>query len=471
MPIQRKKCRSKREGAKKAIRFFMPWVGCCVVLLQWFVGVGLGQSTDVPKSVVKVYVNCEFPGVLHEGRFIPQVRVEQTAELEGAVVDSRGYIVSYVGDSWPEFTVPGGEVGIWVENGDGKKYPARLVGVDERLALAVFECGDIRGECLEFGKLDTADFGFVSLVKGARDLKPADVVKLNIDRFSPQQQLHVALLRPGLHRSEVEGGLVLDRNNLLAGIVTRGRTHPFSKKIQVLDVLPSEVVRRSVEQIVTGRKGIKGGWLGVMLSPDRGLLRVNKVIAGSPAEEAGLLRGDIIAKADEQRLGSLEALARLIRWKGAGAHLNLSVLRNGRTSNLAAVLSHRQDSVPMVSWRVEIPHMWEDKGAVSEQFKMYRTVLPPRINLGLLMEPVTPQLAKFFGCPTDQGLLVKSVLDSSVAQQAGFKAGDVITQINGRGVGSTTHLEEILRNSQAQQAAVIQFVRKGRLLTRKLVLQ
>ena len=184
MPIQRKKCRSKREGAKKAIRFFMPWVGCCVVLLQWFVGVGLGQSTDVPKSVVKVYVNCEFPGVLHEGRFIPQVRVEQTAELEGAVVDSRGYIVSYVGDSWPEFTVPGGEVGIWVENGDGKKYPARLVGVDERLALAVFECGDIRGECLEFGKLDTADFGFVSLVKGARDLKPADVVKLNIDRFS-----------------------------------------------------------------------------------------------------------------------------------------------------------------------------------------------------------------------------------------------------------------------------------------------
>ena len=125
----------------------------------------------------------------------------------------------------------------------------------------------------------------------------------------------------------------------------------------------------------------------------------------------------------------------------------------------------------MVSWRVEIPHMWENKGAVSEQFKMYRTVLPPRINLGLLMEPVTPQLAKFFGCPTDQGLLVKSVLDSSVAQQAGFKAGDVITQINGRGVGSTTHLEEILRNSQAQQAAVIQFVRKGRLRTRKLVLQ
>jgi len=54
----------------------------------------LQAQKDFKRSLVKIYLDREFSGVVHESRYIPQIRVQEVAELQGAIIDSQGHIVS-----------------------------------------------------------------------------------------------------------------------------------------------------------------------------------------------------------------------------------------------------------------------------------------------------------------------------------------------------------------------------------------
>src|SRR5262249_57383319 len=54
--------------------------------------------------------------------------------------------------------------------------------------------------------------------------------------------------------------------------------------------------------------------------------------------------------------------------------------------------------------------------------------------LGVGIQGVTPELAKSFGRTDTTGVLVSSVSDGSPADKAGLKAGDIITEYDGRKV-------------------------------------
>ena len=150
--------------------------------------------------------------------------------------------------------------------------------------------------------------------------------------------------------------------------------------------------------------------------------------------------------------------------------LDLSFLRDGRLHEISTVLTERQDRGPVVSWRLEVPSSWNQNERPEEQVKIYRIVLPPQLDLGLVVDPLTPQLAKYFKCPTDQGLLIRTVLPDSPASKVGFQAGDVLTQVNGQNVTSHVDMRESLEQV-TDGVTVIQFVRNGRLLTRKVAFQ
>ena len=78
-----------------------------LVLLFYFGSlIPLQAQKDFKRSLVKVYLDREFSGVVHESRYIPQIRVQEVAELQGAIIDAQGHIVSYVGSYWPELSMP-----------------------------------------------------------------------------------------------------------------------------------------------------------------------------------------------------------------------------------------------------------------------------------------------------------------------------------------------------------------------------
>jgi serine protease Do len=64
--------------------------------------------------------------------------------------------------------------------------------------------------------------------------------------------------------------------------------------------------------------------------------------------------------------------------------------------------------------------------------------------LGVIIQPLTPELAKAMELPSENGALVGDVQDDSPAQKAGLQAGDVITAVNGAKVDDARHLRLVI---------------------------
>jgi membrane-associated protease RseP (regulator of RpoE activity) len=73
---------------------------------------------------------------------------------------------------------------------------------------------------------------------------------------------------------------------------------------------------------------------------------------------------------------------------------------------------------------------------------------------GLMVENLTPQLGDFFGVRNGQGVLVRSVEKGSLAEKSGFRAGDVITKINGQSVGDSGDFSRVLRARKDNKVSV-----------------
>jgi S1-C subfamily serine protease len=72
-------------------------------------------------------------------------------------------------------------------------------------------------------------------------------------------------------------------------------------------------------------------------------VRVAQVTQGSPAEIAGLRRGDVILSVDGRRMSSFDDVTQYIGQRSPEEQVDIQVLRNGRRLNLEASLASRQE--------------------------------------------------------------------------------------------------------------------------------
>jgi S1-C subfamily serine protease len=87
-------------------------------------------------------------------------------------------------------------------------------------------------------------------------------------------------------------------------------------------------------------------------------------------------------------------------------------------------------------------------------------VLPfSRPRLGIDAEDISGQLGSYFGVPDGEGVLVRNVNAGSVAEKAGVKAGDVITNFNGDRIRSLGDLREKLAAKTDDKPAKLSVLR------------
>jgi Do/DeqQ family serine protease len=85
-----------------------------------------------------------------------------------------------------------------------------------------------------------------------------------------------------------------------------------------------------------------------------------------------------------------------------------------------------------------------------------------RAKLGVMVQPITADLASSLGLSDVRGALVNQVEPGSPAEHAGLKQGDVITEVQGRRVSDGNELRNAISNIAPGTSVAIKGVRDGR---------
>jgi len=179
--------------------------------------------------------------------------------------------------------------------------------------------------------------------------------------------------------------------------------------------------------------------------------KITRVFANSPAEAAGLREGDIIIAYDGEPITNSRKLARLIEESPAGHQARVRILRDGKEQELTATLASRSTTVPNEVARLQkiIADMGRNR------------------RIGITTQPLTQQLADYFGVAEGRGLLVASVEANSPAARAGLKAGDVIVEADGEKIATAFALARAL-NRRTDGDVTLTVVRDRRRITLKV---
>ncbi len=91
--------------------------------------------------------------------------------------------------------------------------------------------------------------------------------------------------------------------------------------------------------------------------------------------------------------------------------------------------------------------------------------------LGVVIQEIDEDLAKSFGLPKAEGILVAEVADNSPAAKAGFKSGDVILKVNGQKVGDVGELRNKIALTPPGTAVTFEILRDGKKKEIKAVIE
>ncbi|MGI6074920.1 MAG: DegQ family serine endoprotease [Pyramidobacter sp.] len=340
---------------------------------------------------------------------------------------------------------------ITVTFSDGKTKEAKVIGKDPTFDIAVIKVEGKNFPTLEMGDSDKVRVGETLVAIGntlGLGLEPTVTVgvlsarnrSVHVQNFNFDGFLQTdASINPGN-----SGGPLLDMNGRVIGI----NTAIIASAQGIGFAIPINMAKQVMNDIVTYGK-VRRGKMGVYLQPlteemasafdlkstDGALIA--EVVADSPAEKAGLKRGDIITKIDGKKVENSTQLSTTVRQHMAGDTIKLEVIRNGKTMNFSLVLSEVDTTVA--------------DAAMADK-------------LGFSVSAITPELRKELKLSErDSGVVVTDVEAKSSAMRSGLRRGDLILQANGRDVKKPDDLYKAL-NSSSRKRVPLLISRGGRTL-------
>ena len=82
--------------------------------------------------------------------------------------------------------------------------------------------------------------------------------------------------------------------------------------------------------------------------------------------------------------------------------------------------------------------------------------------LGVVVQPITPELAQSFGIEGKNGALVSEVLKDGPADKAGLKAGDIILEFGGKKINEMNDLPRIVAGTTVGKQVPLRILREGK---------
>src|SRR5579871_235327 len=226
---------------------------------------------------------------------------------------------------------------------DGRKFAARLVGRDAPTDIALLEIREPNGlKAIRLGDSDALQVGDFVIAVGnpfglgqtvtsglVSALGRTGLVKQGYEDFIQTD----AAINPGN-----SGGGLIDLKGELIGINT-AIISPAGGNVGIGFAVPINMARKVMEQLIA-RGHVERGRIGVALedidAPVAGHLegaRITEVSPGSPAERAGLRKGDVILKADDVPIRSATQMRNVIGLTPVGHEVHLIIEGERATEN------------------------------------------------------------------------------------------------------------------------------------------
>lgn len=397
------------------------------------------KVSDIEKNIKEIVKNCS-PSVAkvisEDGRRI----------ISSGVVIDKGYILAHSLALHPEKE-------IFVENYKGEKVKADVIGVDRENFIALLKVDGKYFEVPKFGSLSNVEVGDWVIAIGT-SFESFPSTSFGIVNSVKGKEFNVSLATPpggsgsgifnsrgeliGILRGDISGKDVW----IYFGPDSRKNIPNFMARGSLSMVIPIERAKEIYEDLKK-ESYEKKPYLGITVKEVEGRIIVQSVWRNSPAEKAGIKEKDYIISLNGKRVYKWEDLSNMIDNRRIGDKVNLEIERDGKLMKKEVVLE-------------EAP-----KGYFAfPPLPPYPPLLPPshlkiapKGYLGILVDKIPK------GIEPRKGAYVKRVEDSSPADKAGLKEGDIIISVDKEEIFSPDDLAEVIGNKKPGEQVEIGFIR------------
>lgn len=387
-------------------------------------------------------------------RFFGQRKKKSAQPSESQVVgQASGFIVSPDGKILTNNHVVQDASEILITLHDGREFTAKVIGEDPNTDIAVLKIEAKDLPYLELGNSDNLEVGqrvaAIGNPLGLQATLTSGVVSatgrnnLDLSRWEDYIQTDAAINRGN------SGGPLLNLIAQVVGMNTAIVTNMGTGGYMGIGfAIPSNMLKHVMDELVSSGT-VTRGFLGIALQQmDNNLAKafnlnkiegalVAEVTKGSPADKGGLKQGDIILQYNKQSFNNIASLRNAIAMMKPGSQVALSVLRDGKTLDIAVNVG----SFPKDGEQLAIADSKENK-------------------YGFSVQNLSPEVADSLGYRDVKGVVISKVESGSPASWAGLRKGTLIIAVNKKSVAS---LEEFNKELDASEKGkpVLFLVKQG----------
>lgn len=373
-------------------------------------------------------------------------------EGSGFIVRSDGYI-------YTNFHVVENADQISVKLKDGREFPAKVVGTDEKTDVAVIKIDAKDLPVVQMGNSDATRVGQFAFAIGAPFkldytftygvISGKGRSKL-LPGYSISDYIQTdASINPGNSGGPLcdIDGKVIGMNTLINGL---NRGLGFA--------IPSNLANEIGQLLIAGKKIVRP-WLGIRIgtvgedSSTRDLLKgidhgvvVVTIEANAPANKSNLRPLDVITKVDGTPVTTDSQLQHEILKKKVGQQVQLTVWRKGQTLEVPVTTGELPNDIARASNETvpQTPPRPEDLG-----------------KFGLQVQEISKEMADRLGLGQQRGVIVTDVADNSIAAAQGIEREDIITEVDGQPVTDVKSFRDALVKADPKRGVLLYLDRKG----------
>lgn len=378
-----------------------------------------------------------------KGRGGPPTKRKQTAGGSGVIVDPKGYILTN------NHVVAGAEK-ITIRLFDGREFKGTIKGTDLKTDLAVIQVEEKDLPVAALGNSDKIEVGEWAIAIGSPFglektvtvgvISAKDRSGLGTGTYEDFLQTD-ASINPGN-----SGGPLVNIDGEVIGInvmiIQPGQGIGFAIPINLAKTIMSALIEKGK---------VVRPWVGIGLqdlTPElmtsfnlkekEGAL-ISQVYEGSPAEKADLKVGDLIVSIDTIAIKNSQDVVREVLKKRVGQKIKMEVIREGKKAEVYVTTA-------------ELPAEMTGQKTIQPEKKEW---------FGLHITAVTAEIAKQLGLKITEGVVIETVENGSVAQEAGLRRGDVILEVNRQRIRDEDDYFKAMEKTKPGQGALLLVNRGG----------